>query len=119
MKHINHAKWGMTVPLAGAGFFAVLFSLFMLSPRHAPAQAAPTRVTAYAGQPEELRAELAGRALQGLLADFESMQMTEEWFRHLSTIKGMDDLERSAAVKAWIADQAVEYADAVLTALEQ
>ncbi len=67
---------------------------------------------------EDLRADLAGRALQGMLSDFDWVQTTAGYQMWLRDVQELNDQERAAAIKDWFAVEAVAYADSLIAALE-
>lgn len=67
---------------------------------------------------EDLRADFAGRALQGMVSDFAWVQTTAGYQIWLRDVQQLNDQERAAAIKEWFAAEAVAYADSLIAALE-
>ncbi|MEE9597928.1 MAG: hypothetical protein V3V96_14235, partial [Acidiferrobacterales bacterium] len=99
--------------------FAVLLVIAHL-PANTSAQAAPSRVETWqAESPDDLRAELAGRAMQGLLSNQWLIDSVQAMIFDLHNGQpGLTDLEVNAWFKAYVGFHAVAFADATLEMLD-
>lgn len=104
----------------GFGLLAVGIGMLLGQAFNESTQAAPSRVEAWQVQPpDDLRAELAGRALQGLLANqwlVDSVQAMI-WDLHNGQ-PGLTDQQVDAWFKEYVAFHATAFADATLAILE-